>query len=133
MGENQVSTLQNSIYATNQQLIQKRDELERLKETLAQLEDYQEEFQVNKRHCFYPELSKNTWSGQLATQFHEFRSEGLQTSYQSIIYTQLERTMSQLVEKIQETKALIGDLQCEHASKNTQLSDLKTQLQKGYS
>ncbi|MTW87072.1 DUF5082 domain-containing protein [Virgibacillus dakarensis] len=125
--DDQISTLQSSIYSTNQQLIQKRDDLERLKTLFGQLEDYQEEFKVNQKYCCDPELTVHTWNGQLATQFHLFRIEEIQTSYQSISEYQLDGMIMQIADKIAEIKATIGDLQSDYAAKNANLSDLKAQ------
>ncbi|WP_343271331.1 YwqH-like family protein [Lentibacillus songyuanensis] len=123
--DNQITTLQSATYSTNQQLIQKRDDLERLKTTFKQVENYQEEFQINQRYCFEPELTVHTWNGQQASQFQDFRHQDLQESYQSIVQRQFEHIISQLADKMEEIRVSIGDLQREYVAKNTRLSDLR--------
>lgn len=128
---NQITILQSSIYATNQQLIQKRDELERLRKTRSQLMNYQEEFQYNQKLCNNPELSAHTWNGQLATEFHTFRSGDIQSSYQSISNRQLNGSLNQLDDKIQEIEMMIGDLHDNYVSQNSRMSNLKEMRREG--
>lgn len=122
----QITTLQSTIYSMNQQLIQKRDELERLKTTHLQLEDYQEEFQVNQRYCLDPKISGRTWNGQQANQFDGFRNDEIKATYKSIPDQQLDHIIFLLMDKIEEIRASIGDMESDYASKNRLLSDLRS-------
>lgn len=120
----QITSLHNSIFYLNQELKQKKVELKRLIKTLSELMDYKDEFRHNQKLCTKPELSKNTWHGQLAEKFQSFRLNDLLSSYQFLSNNQMNRILAELKEKIESIKQMIGDLESTIASQERRLSYL---------
>lgn len=120
----QIGRLQNSIYSLNQQLEQKRENLNRLEIVLPELMNGMEEYHQNTSLCTSPELSSNTWRGQLGTAFQNFRTGELVSSYRSISRIRLNRVITNLENEIEILKREIGDLRENISSQQGRLNNL---------
>lgn len=123
----QIGRIQVSIYALNHQLEQKREDLNRLEAVLPELLNGMDEYHQNTRLCLTPELTSNTWHGQMGTEFQTFRTGELLSSYQSISRIQLNRTITDLENEIETLKREIADLEDRIASQQSRLNSLYAQ------
>lgn len=123
----QITSTQHHLYSLNTHLEEKRQELERLALALSNLNDDKDGFQRNERLCLAPELSANTWHGQIAQQFQGLQENEIQSGYFSISVKQLGQVIYILNEKIRETKQSIINLRMDISSQISMLNDLNEQ------
>ncbi|CDQ41150.1 MULTISPECIES: YwqH-like family protein [Virgibacillus] len=120
----QISRMQNSLYDLNLQLENRRRELERLALALSNLYDYKDDFKQNRKLCVTPELSPNTWHGQYASRFQQFKDNEVLANYISLYDYQLVQTIDQLNEKIREIKQSIIDIRMDLSNQRNELDHL---------
>ncbi|MGM8366785.1 YwqH-like family protein [Virgibacillus sp. W0181] len=120
----EISVLQSSIHSLNVQAEQKREELERLERVFRNLERCQNELQQHEQLCLSPELTPNSWHGQLAADFQNLRKSLLQMSYQALTNNQLEDSLSKIAAKIESLKQTIINLEASISTSNSRLYGL---------
>lgn len=120
----EIAALQSSIYSFNTQIQQKRDDLERLENVRNRLMSCQQEFTRHERLCLSPELSPNTWYGQLAMNFQHVREGRLKVNYRYLMNTQLEDCLQKIAERIEMIKQAIANLAEKVSYNNSKLYDL---------
>ncbi|WLR41392.1 DUF5082 family protein [Bacillus carboniphilus] len=92
------------------ELSEKQQHLIRLKKTVTQLEQIQNEFRYNQKLIDAPDLSSQTWKGNLANQFLNIRDE-LVDSYNQLSQTDLNHAIDDIENKIADIKRNIHSLE----------------------
>lgn len=103
-----------------------RHDLERLRQTKAQLIRYYDHFIEKSDHVSKPSLTKNTWSGELANEFLSFRQNEWKRSYLAIPNNQLSNRIEQIEERINQIDSKMIRLENQVYGKRVHLSYLES-------
>lgn len=98
------------LHLLRENLSNKQNDLERLRDCKRELKAYQQEFREYERFCVSPDLSAKTWQGKLAQAFDELRNDGILVSYQNLENTQLNHIITLLSQKIQDIESELSSL-----------------------
>ncbi|WP_257350760.1 DUF5082 domain-containing protein [Pseudalkalibacillus decolorationis] len=99
---------------------EKREQLERLNNCEAELENLQSEFIQKRSLTKDPELTSTTWKGNLANKFLQVR-EDVTYAYKDISQVQLDTALNTIENKIQEIRGQIESLHRSIASEKARI------------
>ncbi|MBP3039680.1 DUF5082 family protein [Bacillaceae bacterium Marseille-Q3522] len=94
-----------------EQVRKKQDDISRLQDCQAILQDRQQEFMDGQYRCLEPKLHVHNWHGKHASDFQDIRESGIQEPYREIAANQLNKVFSRISNKITSLNMEIASLE----------------------
>ena len=120
----QISSVQSTLHALNQELAEKEEQLRRLKEAQSELSDCQGDFQRNEHLYLEPDLTPKTWWGQKQNEYDNIREGEIKDNYVEVYGIQIANALGKMTEKITEITLKIEQLKASIQSAQSRLSSL---------
>ncbi|KEZ52452.1 DUF5082 family protein [Metabacillus indicus] len=109
-----------SLSAQNAKLRDLEEKLQRLRTCSNQLSDHQYDFFSSRHLAAEPELTSNTWYGELSNEFTRIRENDIQPAHEEIhmsqfrdVFQVLDQKIQQIMTEINHVKAAIASLEAE--------------------
>lgn len=114
-----------SLSSLTSKLEEKQEELRRLREIKPKLDLLTAEFSLNISACSEPSLAKDTWKGNKANSFNEYRKANVLENYNLILNEQFPVIYQSLQLKEEKIMGEISDLQKEISLEKARIKEEK--------
>lgn len=125
-----INALSLTLQSASGQLRQREDDLERLNAAHTKLRNYQKIFIERQTDLSTPMLPSKLWRGKWSDGFSIYRRSELRNIYLQIPQTQLKQSLSQLKQKIDDTRLVIDNIDSKIHRQTMELQVLKEKQRK---